>query len=163
MTSLRIGPVACASVGTLNPGASSLSAAQPPTSARCSISIVRTPFLARWAAQVSPLTPPPITIASYRRIEAEAICAICVICGPSVAFLDDPFGGVLARRAHDATAGMRRRPAHVQAIDRRRVARPAGNRAQEEQLLERQFTLEDVAFGQTEHALDVKRRQHLAM
>jgi hypothetical protein len=40
------------------------SAAQPPSSARCSSSSVRTPFLASAVAQVSPLTPPPITIAS---------------------------------------------------------------------------------------------------
>ncbi len=51
---------------------------------------------------------------------------------------------------------------HIQRFrDRRLVARPAGRRTQEEQLLERQLALEDVPFRQPELALDVERRQHL--
>ena len=46
-------------------------------------------------------------------------------------------------------------------LHRRLVLRPAGRGAQEEQLLERQLALEDVAFRQAEVALDVERRQHL--
>ena len=48
-------------------------------------------------------------------------------------------------------------------IDRRRVLRPSRHRPQEEQLLERQLALKDVAFGEPEVALDVERRQHLPM
>ena len=66
-------------------------------------------------------------------------------------------------RAHDSAAGMRRRAAHVEAADRRAVLRPAGRGAQEEQLLERQLALEDVAFGQAPLALEVERREHLAV
>src|SRR5262245_12343289 len=40
---------------------------------------------------------------------------------------------------------MRRRAAHVEVLDRRAVLRPAGHGPQEEELLERQLTLEDVA------------------
>ena len=62
--------------------------------------------------------------------------------------LQDPHRRVPARRAHDAAAGMRRRAAHVEVANRRPVLRPARRRAQEEQLLERQLALKDVAFGQ---------------
>ena len=50
-------------------------------------------------------------------------------------------------RAHDAAAGMRGRAAHPQVLDRRPVARPAGHRPVEEQLLERELALEDVALA----------------
>ena len=66
-----------------------------------------------------------------------------------------------AGRAHDAAAGMRRRSAHPQVAHRRRVLRPPGHRAREEQLFERQLALEDIALGQPEVALEVERRQHL--
>ena len=55
-----------------------------------------------------------------------------------------PRGG---RSAHDAAARVRRRPAQVEARERGAVARPAGHRSQEEQLLEAQLALEDVAFA----------------
>ena len=42
-----------------------------------------------------------------------------------------------------------------------RYLRPARRRPQEEQLLERQLAVEDVALGQPELALEVERRQHL--
>src|SRR4051794_1708893 len=58
---------------------------------------------------------------------------------------------------------MRRRAAHPQVPERRRVLRPPGRGAQEEQLLERQLALEDVALGETEIALEIERRQYLPM
>src|SRR5215210_5968592 len=64
-------------------------------------------------------------------------------------------------RTHDAAARMGRRAAHVEALYRRLVLRPAGRGAEEKELLERQFTLEDVPFGQTEVPLDVERREDL--
>ena len=58
---------------------------------------------------------------------------------------------------------MRGGAAHVEALDRRRVLRPAGRGAQEEELLERELALEDVAFGQSPLALEIERGQDLAM
>ena len=58
---------------------------------------------------------------------------------------------------------MGRGSAHVEVADRRAVLRPARGGAEEEQLLERQLALEDVAFGQPELALEVERRQDLAV
>ena len=53
---------------------------------------------------------------------------------------------------------------HIQrSLDGRPEARPAGHRPVDEQLLERQLALEDVALGETHGALDVERRQHLAV
>src|SRR3954467_6348737 len=66
-------------------------------------------------------------------------------------------------RAHDAAAWMRRRAAHIQIVNGSAVLRPARYGPQKEQLLERQFTLKDIAFRQAELALDIQRRQHLAM
>src|SRR5439155_19927866 len=71
--------------------------------------------------------------------------------------------GVAPGRAHDAAAWMRRRAAHPELPNRRLVLSPAGNRAREEQLLERQLALKDVAFRQAELALEIERRQHLAV
>src|SRR2546425_10995091 len=58
---------------------------------------------------------------------------------------------------------MRARAALEQAMDRRAVARPRRRGAQEELLLQRELALEDVAFGKTDDALDVGRRDDLAM
>ena len=71
--------------------------------------------------------------------------------------------GIASGRAHDAAAGMRGRAAHVEAVDRRLVLRPAGHGPQEEELLERQLALEDVALGETPLALEVERRHDLAV
>src|SRR6188768_3187487 len=53
------------------------------------------------------------------------------------------------------------RSAHEEAPDGRAVVGPSGRRPEEEQLLECQFALEDVAFRQTERAFDVQRREDL--
>ena len=87
-----------------------------------------------------------------------------VTSGPSeLPVAQDLLGGVLAVRAHDAAAGMRRRAAHIEVANRRRVLRPSRGRPQKEQLLERQLALEDVAFRQAPLALEIERRQHLAV
>src|ERR687889_550111 len=70
-------------------------------------------------------------------------------------------GGVAARGAHDAAAGVRGRAAHVEVADGRAVLRPAGRGPQEEELFEGEFALKDVALGESEVALDVERRQNL--
>ena len=69
--------------------------------------------------------------------------------------------GDAARGAHEAAAGMGRRAAHPQAVHRRAVAGPAGHGPVEEELLERQLALEDVALGEADPLLDVERREHL--
>src|SRR5947209_6843442 len=80
----------------------------------------------------------------------------CSACLPQ-----NPPRRVPTRRAHDAAPGMRGRPTHPQTPNRRRVLRPARRRPQEEQLLERKLSLENVAFGEPEFAFKVERREHL--
>src|SRR5207245_6170726 len=65
------------------------------------------------------------------------------------------------RGAHDAAAGVRLRAAHVEVLDRRAVLRPARDRTEEEELLERQLALEDVPFGEAELAVEIEGREHL--
>src|SRR5580698_5318649 len=56
---------------------------------------------------------------------------------------------------------MRGRAAHVQFFDRCAVTRPARGRAQKEELLERKFTLKNVAFGEAGLAFDIERSDEL--
>src|SRR5947208_7415273 len=63
--------------------------------------------------------------------------------------------------AHDSAARMGRRSAHVEVLNRGAELRPARYRAQEEKLLKREFSLEDVAFTQPPLALQVERRDNL--
>src|ERR1700730_6035683 len=51
--------------------------------------------------------------------------------------------------------------AHVKFSNRGAIARPAGDRPQEEKLLERKFTLKNIAFGQAGLTLDIERCNHL--
>ena len=44
-----------------------------------------------------------------------------------------------------------------------RVARPPEQRARDEPLIERELAVEDVAAGQTVGALEIERRDHLAL
>src|SRR5262249_62344916 len=75
----------------------------------------------------------------------------------------NPHRRVLAGRAHDAASRVGRRAAHVEISDWGRVLRPAWRWTQEEELLQGQLPLKDVAFAQPERALDVERRQDLAV
>ena len=59
--------------------------------------------------------------------------------------------------------GMGGGAAHVEVLHRRAVAGPARHGPQEEELLEGQLALEDVALGEAPLALQVQRRQHLAV
>ena len=70
-------------------------------------------------------------------------------------------GGIAARGAHHAAAGMGGRSAHPQILDRAAILRIARHRAVEEQLVEGQLALEDVAFGQADLGLQLARRAHL--
>ena len=64
--------------------------------------------------------------------------------------------------AHDAAAGMSGRSAHVQILDGSAELRPTRHRTQEEELLERKFALENIAFAQSELAFQIERRDYLA-
>src|SRR5437899_8589614 len=78
-----------------------------------------------------------------------------VSCSP-VSCLQDTERRVPARRAHDAAARVRRGAAHIEVADGRLVLRPAGRGTQEEELLERQLALKDVAFRQSPLALEIE-------
>ena len=67
-----------------------------------------------------------------------------------------------SRGAHNAAARMSGRSAHPQVVDRRLILRKARHRAQEEQLLQREFALKNVSLGQPEFALQIERRHDLA-
>src|ERR1700709_1068618 len=62
---------------------------------------------------------------------------------------------IAARRAHHTAAGMRRGAAHVHPGDRRTVLRVAGYRAVEDELVHREFALEDIALGQAGLVFDI--------
>src|SRR4029079_19094903 len=55
------------------------------------------------------------------------------------------------------------RAAQPQVLDRGPEPRPAGHRPAEEELLERELALEDVALGQAGRAVDVERGHDLAI
>ena len=104
-----------------------------------------TPALPNVVAAASPFEPPPMTIASS-------------VVGHGQAPL--PRISSAARRP-DAPMmpppGMRAGAALPVALHRRAVLRPRGRRAQEEQLVQRELALEDVALGEPGDALDVRR------
>jgi hypothetical protein len=65
------------------------------------------------------------------------------------------------RTAVKAGSGMGAGPAQEEVRDRRVMARPAEHRARDEQLIERQLTVKDVASGQAIVAFEVERRDDL--
>src|ERR1700683_5281667 len=69
--------------------------------------------------------------------------------------------GQSAGRAHDAAAGVRCPSAHAEILDGCAKARIAWRRAQKEKLLERKFSLKDVAFAQTPFAFEIERGNNL--
>src|ERR1700690_4403210 len=83
------------------------------------------------------------------------------LCGLSV--FENFKRGQTSGCAHNAAAGMRRRSAHVEIFYGRAELRPARDGAQEKQLFERQFALEDVAFAQSPFTLQIERGDDLAM
>src|SRR5205085_5408544 len=81
----------------------------------------------------------------------------------SGATFQDRHGGVAPRGSHDAAARMRARAALVKTADRRAISRPGGRGTQEEHLLQAELTLEDIALGEADDALDVGRSDDLPM
>src|ERR1700746_4105115 len=68
----------------------------------------------------------------------------------------DLLSGVMAWRSRHASPRMCSCAAQVQAVNRRAVLRPAGNRAKEKELFEIQVTVKDIAFGQAVGPLEVQ-------
>src|SRR3712207_2060079 len=69
--------------------------------------------------------------------------------------------GVPAGRPGDAAAGVRAAAAHIQVADRRAVVRPLRRWPQEEDLLERQFAVKDMAGCDANDVLDIRRRHDM--
>src|SRR2546428_9970945 len=70
---------------------------------------------------------------------------------------------VPSARAHDAAARMRRRPTHVEVLNRRTILSPTRSRTQKEKLFQRQFALKYISFRQSEFTFEIERRQNLSM
>src|SRR5579875_3982003 len=68
---------------------------------------------------------------------------------------------VSARRAEDAAARPGARPAEIEPLHRRLVARPAGYRSEGEHLIRRNLAMEDVAAGDADVLFDVRRSENL--
>src|SRR5207302_10428729 len=69
---------------------------------------------------------------------------------------------IVARCAGDPASGVGSGSAQVQALDRRAISGPSGNRSQDEGLVERHLPVIDVSLRKSESALQVSRGQHLS-
>src|SRR5690606_14579614 len=131
---------ACARDETRKPGVNSSVRAPPPIPLAASRTTTLRPARASVTAATSPLCPPPMTIA------AKDVMGVAHVAGRLLQVAQDLRGGVAAGRSHHATARMRGRAADVEPPDRRAVLRVAGHRPVEQQLVEGEFALEDVAL-----------------
>ena len=68
---------------------------------------------------------------------------------------EDLLGRVFAAGAEHAAAGVARRAAKIQALNRRAMVGPAGDGAEAEQLVGAHRSLHDVAAGDAERAFEV--------
>src|SRR5688572_21383521 len=145
-------PASRPSGAALNPGANSTVRDSPPSASPASSMRTRFPALPSVVAAARPLAPAPITMASSGARDMSA--------PPARHDLErgEPPGG-----AHDAAPGMRPRTALPVALDRRPVLRPRRRWPEEKELMQRELALEDVPLGQPGNALDVGRREHLAV
>src|SRR5882757_8779311 len=71
--------------------------------------------------------------------------------------------GICTGRSHHSASGMSAGAAHVHAAHRSTVLRVARDGAVEEQLIESELTLEDIAFGKADLILDVPRSADLSV
>src|SRR5687768_8810389 len=147
----------CAHAETRKPGASSRVTAAPPTRSAASTTIVSRPALARYAAHTRPLWPAPITIARFRSVILPALGHEI---GP--AQIEQNFARCIgARGRHYAAARVRAGAAHIKAADRPAILRVTGERPVEQQLIQRELALENVALGEPHFVLELTRRAHL--
>ena len=75
--------------------------------------------------------------------------------------MDDFFGGVGTARAGESVAGMRAGAAEEESANRSFVARPIEDGAHGEELIEREFAVEDVAAGESVDGFEIARRDDL--
>src|SRR3990172_2869776 len=80
---------------------------------------------------------------------------------PAAKVAQDLPGRVVSRCPHYPTAGMRPGATEIEPRNRGSIPRPAGERAHEEQPVQRHLAVEDVASGQGELALQVERAEDL--
>ena len=69
----------------------------------------------------------------------------------------DRLGGVVAQCARDTATRVRSGTAHPQPFDRRAVLCPTGQRSHKEHLFERDVAMKNIALGDTEGLLEIKR------
>src|SRR5687768_60524 len=79
----------------------------------------------------------------------------------SLPVLQDLAGCVVPGNARDSTARVCRRSTLVEAMNGSAVIRIVWRRPLEEELLEREFAVEDVSLRRTDDAFDVRRQQQL--
>src|SRR5262245_473794 len=80
---------------------------------------------------------------------------------PSSDLFENLFRRQSTRTAVEAGPGVSAGPAQEEVRDRSAMPRPPEHRARDEQLIERQLTVKDVAFGQAIVAFEVERRDDL--
>src|SRR5258705_7389729 len=85
------------------------------------------------------------------------------MCGAARQVAQDFGCSVATGGAHDATARMSRGAANIETANRRAVLRIARHRAVEQQLIERQLALENVALGQSDLGFELAWRAYLHM
>src|SRR5690606_9545824 len=124
------------------PGANSRPRVAPPGSFAASSTRTLRPPLARRVAAARPLWPAPITMAS------NDVMGFAHLFGGTLQVAQNLGGGVAAGRAHHPAARMGGGAAHVEAGYRAAVLGVAGHRPVEEQLVEGELALEDVALRQ---------------
>src|SRR6185503_20746590 len=144
----------CEHPDTRKPLVNSRVAAPPPTCAAASRTTTSRPARASVAAQTRPLWPAP-TMTNWSRSVIRPALRHDV---RAAQVHEDLACGVRARRGHHAAAGVRARPAHVEAPHRPAVLRVAGEGAVEQELVHRQLALEDVALGEADFRLELARR-----
>src|SRR5215510_1948553 len=113
---------------------------------------------ARWNAIEAPTTPEPMTRKSAVRSRA---CMAALPGSPAPEVGERLVGRVVAGRPAHAAPRMRAGAAEVEAAHGAAVAREAGDRPHEEELLQHEVAVEDVALGESIGALEVERGQHL--
>src|SRR6185312_3423431 len=93
----------------------------------------------------------PVTLSGSRRLNRATVLSTlrCL-------YIFQNFQGRQPSRcAHDAAARMGGGSAHIKVLDRCTKLGIAGNRSQEEKLLQRELALEDVSFAQAELAFQI--------
>src|SRR5207249_5876830 len=103
------------------------------------------------------------TLVGAGRYEAPGDNRLWDTASPTLPVFENLTGRIIAWGAHDATPRMRPRTTEIEVANGGAIARPAGHRAEAEELVQAQLTMENVAAGETILPLHVQRRDNLAM